>query len=50
VMPGVRHLLVMKLEKRAACLASVLATPLVGFAAYLWLVARACKAVTVAIC
>jgi hypothetical protein len=50
LMPGVRHLLVIKLEKRAACIASILATPFVCFAAYLWLVARAHKAVTVAIC
>lgn len=40
-MAGVRHLHLMKLEKRAACLAIILATPFVGFAVYLWLVARA---------
>lgn len=49
VTPGVKHLLVMKLEERAACIGIILATPFVDFVAYLSPVARAHESVTVAI-
>lgn len=47
-MPGVTHLLAIKLEKRAACIAIIPATPFAGFVAYLWLLESAHKVVTVA--